>query len=109
MVHCFVYFILNICSSCLGGEYGYQRLGGDSVFYNTSFAGMGMLGSQLPPSKNKTHWKTGTNVTVAWGPRYNHGGGYQYRLCPANETLTEGARLSLFFCFFVYFVQHVYQ
>merc|ERR1719329_1897321 len=48
-----------------------------------------MLGSQLPPSKNKTHWKAGTNVTVAWGPRYNHGGGYQYRLCPANETLTE--------------------
>ena len=26
---------------------------------------------------------------MAWGIRYNHGGGYQYRLCPAGEALTE--------------------
>ena len=24
-----------------------------------------------------------------WGIRFNHGGGYQYRLCPASEPLTE--------------------
>lgn len=47
-------------------------------------------------------WKAGSSVEVAWGIRYNHGGGfvvqlwssltfarYQYRLCPANESLTE--------------------
>ena len=28
-------------------------------------------------------------MEVAWGVRYNHGGGYSYRLCPANEPLTE--------------------
>jgi hypothetical protein len=28
-------------------------------------------------------------VEVSWGIRFNHGGGYQYRICPANETLTE--------------------
>ncbi len=58
-----------------GGEYGYQRMGGDSVFTNTTFAGKGMMGSKLPPSKNKTRWVAGTAVEVAWGPRYNHGGG----------------------------------
>merc|ERR1712110_1395730 len=34
-------------------------------------------------------WVAGSAVDVAWGMRYNHGGGYQYRLCPADEPLTE--------------------
>jgi len=74
-----------------GGEYGFQKIGGDSVFYNTSLAGKGALGSQLPPiaRENRTRWAAGSWVEVAWGARYNHGGGYQYRLCPANEPLTE--------------------
>lgn len=74
-----------------GGKYGYQHIGGDSVFYNTSMASMGMMGSKLPPTpmENRTRWVAGTWVEVAWGPRYNHGGGYQYRLCPASEPLTE--------------------
>merc|ERR1719352_1689402 len=74
-----------------GGEFGYQQIGGESVFYNTSIAGKGMMGSQLPPtpSANRTRWQAGTWVEVAWGVRYNHGGGYQYRLCPTNEPLTE--------------------
>ena len=38
---------------------------------------MGDLGSKLPPSANKTKWVAGTYVEVAWGPLYNHGGGYQ--------------------------------
>lgn len=74
-----------------GGEYGFQKIGGDSVFYNTSIAGKGVKGSQLPPvpRENRTKWTAGTWVEVAWGARYNHGGGYQYRLCPASEPLTE--------------------
>merc|ERR1719181_2553423 len=74
-----------------GGEFGFQHLGGDSVFYNTTMAGMGMMGSTLPPTAriNRTRWVAGTSVEVAWGVRYNHGGGYQYRLCPASEPLTE--------------------
>merc|ERR1712032_885143 len=52
---------------------------------------MGMMGSRLPPTPraNRTRWAAGTSVEVAWGVRYNHGGGYQYRLCPANEPITE--------------------
>merc|ERR1719460_3571956 len=40
-------------------------------------------------SSTTPHLQAGTWVEVAWGPRYNHGGGYQYRLCPASEPLTE--------------------
>lgn len=101
---------------------------------DTPLASMGDMGSVvLPPSKNATKWTAGTSVRVAWGMRYNHGGGlsppplrfhamtapplmcslsnrmmlncalvgscwlnfcalaagYQYRLCPADQPLTE--------------------
>lgn len=48
-------------------------------------------GSSLPPTpvSERANWTAGTYVEVAWGVRYNHGGGYQYRLCPASERLTE--------------------
>merc|ERR1712166_1199560 len=37
----------------------------------------------------RTQWVAGSQVEVAWGIQANHGGGYQYRLCPANEEPTE--------------------
>jgi len=37
----------------------------------------------------KTQWVVGSQVEVAWGIQANHGGGYQYRLCPASEPLSE--------------------
>lgn len=61
-----------------------------AVFKDTKFAKMGNLGSQvLHPLKTGVMWSTGSVVEVAWGIRYNHGGGYSYRLCPASEELTE--------------------
>ena len=71
-----------------GGEYGFQKLGGDSVFHNTSIATKGMRGSHLPPTPlaNRTRWVAGTYVEVAWGLRYNHGGGYSYRSVGATQT-----------------------
>lgn len=73
-----------------GGKYKDQVIGGDSIFTKTSMAKMGDLGSQtLQPSPRKAQWVAGSFVEVAWGIRFNHGGGYQYRLCPANEPLTE--------------------
>ena len=63
---------------------------GEAVFTPNGVASQGDKGSEVlkqgPPVET---WKRGTNVEVAWGIRFNHGGGYQYRLCPANETLTE--------------------
>lgn len=37
----------------------------------------------------KTRWIAGSVVEVAFGMSANHGGGYQYRLCPADSELTE--------------------
>merc|ERR1712093_440823 len=56
----------------------------------TEFAKQGDLGSEvLVPGPPMAEWVAGTSAEVSWGMRYNHGGGYQYRLCPANEALTE--------------------
>lgn len=81
--------VIDACGQA-GGKYTQTPVGGDSVFTKTEFAQMGDLGSKvLLPSENKAVWIAGTSVEVAWGMRYNHGGGYQYRLCPAGEELTE--------------------
>ena len=63
---------------------------GDAVYWNNSNASFGDLGSQaLGPAPSGTVWTAGSAVEVAWGIRFNHGGGYQYRLCPASEPPTE--------------------
>eukprot|EP00435_Cladocopium_sp_Y103_P004983 s109_g1.t1 len=49
----------------------------------------GSEGKALPKLLEKTEWVAGTTVEVAWGIAANHGGGYQYRLCPASEDATE--------------------
>lgn len=36
-----------------------------------------------------TEWKAGDVVEAAWGIVANHGGGYSYRLCPADSDLEE--------------------
>eukprot|EP00037_Helgoeca_nana_P029635 m.356205 g.356205 ORF g.356205 m.356205 type:complete len:377 (-) comp28018_c3_seq1:2541-3671(-) len=63
---------------------------GDAVFADTEFAKFGDFGSKvLQPAPSGTVWTAGSEVEVSWGIRYNHGGGYQYRLCPAQMNLTE--------------------
>lgn len=74
-----------------GGKYKETPVGGDSVYTDTYMASMGDMGSKLPPTNvsDQPTWVIGSQVRVAWGMRYNHGGGYQYRLCPADEETTE--------------------
>lgn len=48
-----------------------------------------MRGSSLPASPTSVKWKAGATATAMWGVVANHGGGYQYRLCPKNKNLTE--------------------
>lgn len=83
--------VVDACGQA-GGKYPQTPVGGDSVFVNTSIAGMGDLASEVlawgaagPPAS----WTAGSAVEVMWGIRYNHGGGYQYRLCPADSEPTE--------------------
>jgi hypothetical protein len=59
-------------------------------YMNTSNAVLGDMGSKkLPKQSYNVTWKAGTNVEVSWNIMANHGGGYQYRLCPADSTLDE--------------------
>jgi len=48
----------------------------------------GIDGRNLP-KKERTVWQRGTTVQAAWAIYQNHGGGYQYRLCPASVQATE--------------------
>ena len=60
-----------------GGKFKQKPIGGDSVFTTTPIATMGDLGSQVlkpTPSSQRTSWRLGSAVEVAWGIRYNHGG-----------------------------------
>eukprot|EP01065_Artemidia_motanka_P016772 TRINITY_DN2036_c0_g1_i8.p1 TRINITY_DN2036_c0_g1~~TRINITY_DN2036_c0_g1_i8.p1 ORF type:complete len:465 (+),score=165.13 TRINITY_DN2036_c0_g1_i8:65-1396(+) len=49
----------------------------------------GAKGTELPRLLKQTVWVAGSEVDVAWGIYANHGGGYQYRLCPAGSKLDE--------------------
>lgn len=61
----------------------------EGVYKKTKYAHHGMKGTDLPKMPTRTVWKIGGEATVSWNVRNNHGGGYQYRLCPASEPLTE--------------------
>jgi hypothetical protein len=65
-------------SACFGGHY-----------VTTRHAKQGDPGSRLAPRPTSTTWVAGESVDVAFTMMANHGGGYQYRLCPAGEPLTE--------------------
>lgn len=58
-------------------------------YVDTQFAKQGHLGHLLPRSPTGVSWASGSTVEVKWSIRANHGGGYQYRLCPASAALTE--------------------
>lgn len=49
----------------------------------------GYLGSDLPETATKRVLQSGSRFVVRWRLAVNHGGGYQYRLCPKSEGLTE--------------------
>jgi len=74
------------CGRASGGPHATS---GHGEFTNTTYAHMGMMGSKLPKYPSGTVWKAGSVVETLWSLRANHGGGYQYRLCPLNSELTE--------------------
>ena len=58
---------------------------------NTPFTHHGMKGTDLPPLPTVVQWKIGSTAEVSWNIRFNHGGGYAYRLCPTDQPLTEAS------------------
>ena len=61
----------HVHSGQAGGEWQDQHIGGDSVFTNTTLSKWGDMGSKLPPNKLMPRWVAGSQVEVAWGPRFN--------------------------------------
>ena len=74
------------CGRASGGPHATP---GHGEFTNTSFARIGDLGSKLPKLPSGAVWRAGSVVETVWSLRANHGGGYQYRLCPLHSELTE--------------------
>ena len=60
-------------------------------YQTTIYAHHGMRGTDLKPLPNYTApvWTIGTEAEVTFQISNNHGGGYQYRLCKADQNLTE--------------------
>ena len=60
------------------------------IYVNTTFAKLGDAGTKvLPRFDTGVTWAPGDVVEVSWTIEANHGGGYQYRLAPAEGPLTE--------------------
>jgi len=74
------------CGRASGGP---QVTGGEGVYTTTKFAKVGDMGSKLPKLPSGAVWKAGSTVEAKWSIRANHGGGWQYRLCPLKSNLTE--------------------
>jgi hypothetical protein len=49
----------------------------------------GKRGSEMPKLMKDTVWIAGAVAEVAWAIQANHGGGYQYRLCPSSSESSE--------------------
>lgn len=81
--------VIDACGTA-GGRWPGQGQGRDHATYrNTTLSKLGDLGSKLPPAPSGTTWTEGSHVEVSWTQTAFHGGGYQYRLCPADQELTE--------------------
>lgn len=72
-----------------GGTPWPQEVSEAGDYTTTKFAHHGMAGTDLPPLDTGVEWTVGTNVEVTWQIENHHGGGYSYRLCPADRNLTE--------------------
>mmetsp|Transcript_90319 Transcript_90319/g.170273 ORF Transcript_90319/g.170273 Transcript_90319/m.170273 type:complete len:368 (+) Transcript_90319:12-1115(+) len=73
-----------------GGQNHCTPYQGAAYYISTKHAKVGDLGSKvLPYMPSGTVWMAGEMVKTAWTINANHGGGYQYRLCPRWEELTE--------------------
>ena len=76
------------CGVAGGDQHGvHQTAGGE--YFPTKHAKIGDHGSKLQPYFSGANWKAGSVVEASWFIQANHAGGYYYRLCPADEELSE--------------------
>ena len=81
--------VIDACGTA-GGRFPGQGAGkAGAIFQNSSVASQGDLGSHLPQMAPQATWRAGGTAEVGWTVMANHGGGYAYRLAPADGPLTE--------------------
>lgn len=79
-----------VYDACGRASGSYKATPGKGEFTDTKYAKLGDLGSQvLPKYDTGTVWEIGSVVETMTSFRADHGGGYQYRLCPLGSNLTE--------------------
>ena len=75
-----------VYDACGRASGSYQATPGKGEFTDTKYAKLGDLGSKvLPKYDTGTVWRVGSTVETMTSFRTNHGGGYQFRLCPADN------------------------
>lgn len=80
-----------VFDSCgMAGGHRPPQGGFGGIYVNTTHAKLGDKGTQvLPRTASGATWKAGGTYEVSWTIEANHGGGYSYRLAPADGPLTE--------------------
>ena len=82
--------VFDSCGMAAGHPPPTPTLNFGGIYVNTSHAKVGDRGSEvLPAAPSGTTWSAGSSYEVSWVIEANHGGGYQYRLAPANGPLNE--------------------
>jgi hypothetical protein len=72
--------VFDPCGKAGGSDHEQFNAG---AYNTTKFAKQGDLGSKVLPKRSSgTVWKRGTVAKARWQQTADHGGGYQYRLCP---------------------------
>lgn len=79
-----------VFDSCGMAGGNYVEVFNAGAYKATKYAKQGDLGTKvLKPRPTGTVWKRGSIQQTRWELTATHGGGYQYRLCPADATLNE--------------------
>jgi len=79
--------VFDSCGMAGGNTYEVFNAG---AYRTTKFAKQGDLGTKvLKPRPTGVKWTRGSVERTRWELTAAHGGGYQYRLCPADQTLDE--------------------
>jgi hypothetical protein len=74
------------CGAAGGGP---LRASTGAPFVDNELVRQGNLGTTLPRNPTGVVWRSGERAEVKLSVRANHGGGWSFRLCPADQPLTE--------------------
>eukprot|EP01047_Picozoa_sp_COSAG01_P013342 COSAG01_NODE_623_length_14742_cov_22.391177_7_plen_398_part_00 len=78
-----------VFSPCGAAGGGPNRVSTGAPFVDNALVRQGDLGTTLPKNPTGITWHAGQRAEVKLSVRANHGGGWSFRICPADKPLTE--------------------